>query len=95
METVRSQVYLETSQQRRLKDLAHERSLTISALLREIVEDYLCGNRPRKKFTRQDYQALVALGYSEDGQRQVRVAENHDEYISDAIAERKIRKKKS
>ena len=90
MQTVRSQVYLEATQRRRLKDLARERGVTVSSLLREIIEEYLQQRRPRKSFTRDDYLSIVDLGDSQPGGEAVRVAEEPDRYIVADIVDRKL-----
>ena len=77
MGLVRTQVQLKPEQHRRLKEEAFRRGMSMSALLRDILEQRY-GQRPRKKIDLEKAWAFVGAGRS--GASDVSV--HHDDYLS-------------
>lgn len=81
MELKRMQLYLEPHQHRALKREARERALSLSKLLRQIIDEHLA-HRPRSsKPTKAQYLAIVGLGRS--GRKDVAV--HHDQHLGEIL----------
>ena len=79
----RIQVQLTAAQEKRLKELARLRGSSISALIREGVDRLLEPDDKERKEMIERANAFIAKGYRDpEGSN---VAENHDEYLADAI----------
>jgi hypothetical protein len=83
MKLVRTQVYLEAGQHRRLKREAQARDVSLAQLLRDIVSIHISGNKASPRFTKEDFLSITALGESgtPDG------AKAHDHYLGEALAD--------
>jgi len=77
MELKRTQVYLRPEQHADLKEEARRQGISVTELLRRIVDEYLRHNR-----SKDDFMKIVALGRS--GKRDISI--NHDRYLAEAIA---------
>jgi hypothetical protein len=71
----RTQIYLDDSLYQILRNRANRESKTISALIREILDEFL-GIQPRKQGT-DPFDAVIGTGKG-DGSR---VAENYEDYL--------------
>ena len=79
---VRTRIYLDPLQHRKLKREARERDISFAQLVRDIVEQHYQGTR-EKTFTKSDFLTIVGLGDSgrED------VSTNHDRLAGEAISD--------
>jgi Arc/MetJ-type ribon-helix-helix transcriptional regulator len=84
----RIQVQLTAEQERRLKDLARLRGVSISALIREGVDRLL---DPERKAEGERWARATAVVGSVKGPGG-EVARDHDAWFADAIAEKKLRR---
>jgi len=82
MKLVRTQVYLEAGQHRRLKREAQKHDVSLAQLLRDIVSAHLAGARTEPRFTKEDFLSIVDLG--ESGSPDGSAA--HDRCVGEAIA---------
>ena len=82
---VRMQVQLTPEQQERLKALAAERSVSLSALVREGVERVLAEEEGKMKWKR--FWDIVGKFHDKDGATDVSV--RHDDYLADIYADDK------
>ena len=71
----RTQIYLEDAQYEVLRGRARREGKSLAAVIREILDEYLGGPRPRS--TRDRFSDVVGIGEG-DGSR---VAENYEEYL--------------
>ena len=78
---VRTQIYLYPAQHRLLKKEAQQRDISMAQLFREIVGEHMSGASTKRRFTKQDYMAIVGLGDSGRSD----ISEKHDEYVGQAI----------
>jgi hypothetical protein len=82
MSLVKTQIYLEVEQQKILKDLAKQESISFSGLIRQTIDQYIAlfkiatDRKPRKKLS------IIGIGAS----GLTDVSENHDKYVGEAIA---------
>ncbi len=83
MSLTKTQVYLESEQQKALKKLAKKERSSVSGLVRQLVGQYISlikinsGKVPRRR--------LSIIGIGDSGLTDV--SENHDKYVGDAVAE--------
>ncbi len=83
MSLAKTQVYLKSDQQRTLKKLAKREHVSVSGLIRQLVDEYIslakiCSDKtPQKR--------LSIIGIGDCGPADV--SENHDKYVGEAIAE--------
>lgn len=75
---VRTQIQLERRQYDHLKRLAYERHQSLSAVLRDLLDEALGTSRQRPKLVREVRLALVGTGRDVEGRRDV--ARGHDDY---------------
>ncbi|MDP3774438.1 MAG: hypothetical protein Q8Q85_09245 [Gemmatimonadales bacterium] len=75
---VRTQVQLERRQYEHLKRLAYERHKSLSAVLRDLLDEALGAGRQKPALVREVRLALVGTGKDVDGRRDV--AREHDDY---------------
>lgn len=81
---IRTQIQLTEEQAERLKDLAHERGVSVSALVREAVDGLVREpRRPTKRELRM--RALEVAGKYSSGRTDI--AEHHDRYLAEIYAE--------
>ena len=85
MNYVRTQVYLLPQQHKRLKEAARRQKMTMTALLRQIVDEYL--EQMQEMPSERDYLAIVGLGAS----GQADISERHDDYLVEALADEGLR----
>ena len=82
MSMVKTQVYLDSEQQKILKKLAKQEHVSVSGLIRSTMERYInlfkiaSDSKPRK--------ALSIIGIGANGLTDV--SENHDKYVGEGIA---------
>jgi len=76
---IRTQVQLDESQYRKLKELAATRSQSVSQLVREGVERVLTEAERRERWDR----VLAVVGTCHDPEGSRDVARRHDEYLKD------------
>ena len=77
---VRTQIQLERRQYDRLKQLAYERGQSMSAVLRDLLDEALGGVGLRRGATvREARLGMVGVGRDPDGRRDV--ARHHDAYL--------------
>lgn len=77
MGLVRTQIQLRPEQHRKLKEEAFRRGMSLSALVREILEQRY-GRHPRKKIDLEKAWAFVGAGRDSATD----VAEHHDDYLA-------------
>ena len=82
MYMVRTQIYLDSLQHRKLKQQASEKDISFAQLVRNIVDQHL-REGAEKKFTKSDYMKIVGLGDSGRSD----VSTSHDKLVGDAIEE--------
>lgn len=80
---IRTQIYLDTLQHKKLKQEARERDISLAQLMREIVDRHYASGSDRKRFTKADYMSIV--GIVDSGRSDV--AENHDDLIGKAMSD--------
>jgi predicted transcriptional regulator len=78
----RTQVYLSPEQHRRLAEQAAREGVSLAALVRRAVAEYLDRREFRPPAARDAYLRIVGLGSS--GQSDV--AERHDHYLAEALS---------
>ncbi len=74
----RTLVQLEESLYQQLRNLAHERGVSISAIVRELLDKAL-GRTKKKKKMRIDQFKFIGMGRSKEPLN----AEDHDEYLAE------------
>ena len=84
---VRTQIYLDPSDHRRLKREAGRKDLSLAALVRELVADYLAGDSEEQRFTKDDYMSIVGLGESSDASG----SSDHDRHLGEALSDEHAR----
>ena len=85
MRYVRTQIYLEPDDHRRLSDEAHARGLSLTALIREIVSGFVRGNAPLRP---EGFASIIGII---DGEPTDFVRD--EELYREAWADRRYRKK--
>lgn len=78
---IRTQISLDENDMRRLRALAHERHVSIAALLRESVDALLTEAEHREVRNR----ALRVIGMFDSGIPNDNAGEDHDEIVASAI----------
>ena len=81
MDYVRTQIYLDPAQHRRLKREAHKRDLSLAQVVREAVGEYLKGAE-KAEFTKDEYMSIVGLGESASAEG----SQAHDRLLGEALA---------
>jgi Arc/MetJ-type ribon-helix-helix transcriptional regulator len=77
---VRTQIQLTEEQAEALRRLAHERRLSMAALIREAVDRLLDGDDDRERWRR----ALSVVGKYRDKEGATDLGVNHDKYLAEA-----------
>ncbi len=80
----RTQVQLDETSYELLRRKAHERRVSVAAVVREAVGQYLAEAPPRKR-TLADFK-IMGIGRGEPSEYSP-VSENHDEFLGDALYE--------
>lgn len=83
----RTQVYLTPKQHRALKREAAREGVSMTEMLRRIVDLHLLGPRDRRRPPKELVLSFVALG--ESGRKDV--SENHDRELDEALRARSVR----
>jgi predicted DNA-binding ribbon-helix-helix protein len=76
----RTLVQLEESLYQQLRDLAHERGLSLSALVRELLNKALHGPAKKKKMKIDQFK-FIGSGRS----KEKNISERHDDYLAEDI----------
>ena len=84
---VRTQIYLEPADHRRLKLEAGKKDVSMAELVRELVADYLAGDSEQQRFTKDDFMSIVGLGESSDTSGAI----DHDRHLGEALADEHTR----
>lgn len=74
---IRTQISLADEDHKTLKREAADRGISLSQVIRELVQEHLRSHSMRKEFTKDDFLSVVSLGRS--GETDVSV--NHDEHV--------------
>jgi Arc/MetJ-type ribon-helix-helix transcriptional regulator len=85
----RIQIQLTDEQERMLRDMARLRRASISALVREGVEQLIAPERERREERRQRMLAFIGSMGSDEGATDV--SERHDDYLADILYEDIVR----
>lgn len=80
---VRTQVYLSEEQHRALRQAARREGISMTALLRRLVERELLGKATKSKYSKEAIRAFIGLGSAEPGD----TSERHDEALDEAFRE--------
>lgn len=80
---VRTQIYLDPIQHKKLKQEARERDISMAQLVREIVDGHFDSGSVKKSYTKADYMSIV--GMFDSGRSDV--AENHDQLVGKAMSD--------
>jgi hypothetical protein len=80
---VRTQVYFSEEQHRALRHAAEREGLSMTALLRRMVERELLGKLRREEYAKDAIMAIVGLGTAEPDD----LSERHDEALDEAFRE--------
>ncbi len=80
---VRTQVYLSEAQHRALRQAARRDGISMTALLRRMVERELLGGAKRPDYRKNDIMAIVGLGSAGPDD----ISERHDEALDEAFRE--------
>ena len=78
---MRTQVYLTRQQHRALKQAAEREGVSMTELVRRMVDEHLLGRRGTARFRKEDVLSFVALGAS----GQTETSECHDEALDEAL----------
>jgi Ribbon-helix-helix protein, copG family len=84
---VRTQVYLSEEQHRALRQAARREGISMTALLRRLVERELLGRFKSQDYAKDAVMALANLGRSGRSD----ISENHDEALAEAFRDRTLR----
>jgi Ribbon-helix-helix protein, copG family len=84
---VRTQVYLSEEQHRALRQAARREGISMTALLRRLVERELLGRFKSQDYAKDAVMALANLGRSGRSD----ISENHDEALAEAYRDRTLR----
>jgi Ribbon-helix-helix protein, copG family len=84
---VRTQVYLSEEQHRALRQTARREGISMTALLRRMVERELLGRLQSQDYAKDAIMALADLGRSGRSD----ISENHDEALAEAFRDETIR----
>ena len=80
---VRTQVYLTEEQHLALRHAAAREGLSMTALLRRMIERELLGQRSKRDYPKDAIMAFIGLGSAEPGD----TSERHDEALDEAFRE--------
>jgi Zn-dependent peptidase ImmA (M78 family) len=80
---VRTQVYFSEEQHRALREAAKREGVSMTALLRRIVERELLGKITKPGYSKDAIMAFIGLGSAEPGD----TSERHDEALDEAFRE--------
>ncbi len=80
---VRTQVYFSEAQHRALRRAAEREGISMTALLRRMVERELLGRTPKPDYSKDAIMAIVGLGSAEPDD----ISERHDEALDEAFRE--------
>ena len=80
---VRTQVYFSEEQHRSLREAAQREGVSMTALLRRLVERELVHKAGGPDYTKDAIMAFIGLGSAEPGD----TSERHDEALDDALRE--------
>jgi len=80
---VRTQVYFSEEQHRALRRAARREGISMTALLRRMVERELVGRTARPDYSKDAIMAFVGLGSTEPDD----ISERHDEALDEAFRE--------
>ncbi len=81
----RTQVQLDETSYELLRRKAHERRISVAAVVREAVGQYLAEAPPRKR-TLADFK-IIGIANDEDPEEYRPISERHDEFLGDALYE--------
>ncbi|MGH6900331.1 MAG: ribbon-helix-helix protein, CopG family [Geminicoccaceae bacterium] len=84
---VRTQVYLSEEQHRALRQAARREGISMTALLRRLVERELLGKFKRQDYAKDAIMALANLGRSDRSD----ISQNHDEALAEAFRDGTLR----
>lgn len=84
---VRTQVYLSEEQHRALRQAARREGISMTALLRRLVERELLGKLKRQDYAKDAIMALANLGRSDRSD----ISQNHDEALAEAFRDGTLR----
>ena len=82
---MRTQIQLEQSQHKRLQEIAHRRGVSLSAVIRNLIEEKLLESEVEGKREDQVRAALAVCGKYVDPEGRKNVAENHDRFLAEAM----------
>jgi hypothetical protein len=80
---VRTQVYFNEEQHRALRQAARREGISMTALLRRLVESELLRKPPKPDYSKEAVMAFIGLGSAEP----VDTSERHDEALDEAFRE--------
>ncbi|MDD5308499.1 MAG: CopG family transcriptional regulator [Deltaproteobacteria bacterium] len=81
---MRSQIQLSEQQHGRLREIAHQRGLSLSALIRRWLDEKIAESDTASSRDDRVRAALSVLGKHKDSEEADDVAANHDRYLADA-----------
>jgi predicted HicB family RNase H-like nuclease len=84
---VRTQVYFSEEQHRALRRAAKREGISMTALLRRMVERELTGKYKSQDFAKEAIMAIAALGRSGRSD----ISENHDEALAESLRDETVR----
>jgi Ribbon-helix-helix protein, copG family len=84
---VRTQVYFSEEQHRALRRAAKREGVSMTALLRRMVERELLGRTTKPDYSKDAIMAIVGLGRSGRSD----ISENHDEALAEAFRDETLR----
>ena len=84
---VRTQVYLTEEQHLALRHAAERQGVSMAALLRNLVDNYLGDNTRKRDYSKDAIEAFIGLGRSDRSD----ISENHDEVMAEAFRDGTIR----
>lgn len=84
---VRTQVYFSEEQHRELRQAARREGISMTALLRRMVERELLGKLTSQDYAKEAVMALADLGRSGRSD----ISENHDEALAEAFPDETVR----
>ena len=80
---VRTQVYFNEEQHRALRQAARREGISMTALLRRLVERELLRKPPKRGYSKEAIMAFIGLGSAEPAD----TSERHDEALDEAFRE--------
>lgn len=83
MSLTKTPVYLESEQQKMLKKLAKKERISVSGLIRQLVDQYISLIKINSGKVRRKRLSIIGIGDS----GLTDVSENHDKYVGEAVAE--------